>query len=396
MKQIITLVFGILLITQAFACKSKGNKVHIETEPTPAAENLSTYLTLLKNKKVGLIVNHTSTINKTHLLDTLLSSGINVVKVFAPEHGFRGNADAGAHIDNSRDPKTGIPIISLYGKNKLPSKEDLNTLDLLVYDIQDIGVRFYTYSSTLHYVIGAVSENDKELIILDRPNPNGHYVAGPVLEKEFSSFVGLNPIPIVYGLTSGELAKMIDGEHWASSKKCKLTVIPCEAYNHNSKYNLPVKPSPNLPNNQAINLYPSICGFEPTQISVGRGTDKQFQVIGGPDKKLGNFTFTPEDKPGAMNPVNKGKLCYGIDLSGIDAYSDRFSLKYLISFYAAFSEKDKFFTNEKFFNLLMGNSWILADIKNGLGEKEISEKWSSDLENYKKLRKKYLLYTDFE
>ncbi len=392
--------FGFLLITmisyQSFGCKSNGNKMEYENPPTPAAENLTSYIDFLKNKRVGLVINHTSVVKNVHLLDTLLSEGIHIVKIFAPEHGFRGTADAGAHIANEKDKKTGIQIKSLYGKNKQPSKEDLEELDVLVYDIQDIGVRFYTYSSTLHYVLKSAAENHKELIVLDRPNPNGHYVAGPVLEPDFASFVGLNPLPVVYGLTSGELASMINGEHWATNENCQLRVVKCQNYNHKSTYQLPIKPSPNLPNNQAIYLYPSICFFEPTKISVGRGTDWQFQVIGGPDDALGTFKFIPEDKPGAQNPVNEGLQCFGRDLSEINAYEEKFSLSYLVEFYQKFKDKTTFFSNEKFFNLLAGNSWILQDLKDGKTAEEIASKWQTDLEEYKKLRKKYLLYTDFE
>jgi uncharacterized protein YbbC (DUF1343 family) len=357
------------------------------------AENLDEYLKILKNKKVGLIVNHTSRIGNEHLVDVLLKNKVEIQTIFAPEHGFRGEASAGETIHNSKDKSTGISIVSLYGKNKKPSKEQLENLDLLVFDIQDVGVRFYTYISTLNYVMQACAENNKPLIVLDRPNPNGHYVAGPVLDIKFQSFVGVNSIPVVYGLTIGELAQMNNGENWlGKGLNCDLKVVKCKNYSHRTKYILPEKPSPNLPNNTSIWLYPSICLFEPTQISVGRGTDLQFQVIGGPDKKLGKYSFTPVDKPGAVDPVNEGKQCYGLDLSSFDAYNIPFSLKYLVEFYSKFEDKAKFFTNKNFFNLLIGNDWVIKDLEAGKSEKYISEKWQEDLEKFKKKRLKYLLY----
>ncbi|AWV98407.1 exo-beta-N-acetylmuramidase NamZ family protein [Arcticibacterium luteifluviistationis] len=396
MDKLLSLLFVILIGLSPLSCKSKANSSNTPEKIKVGAEAMQEYLPLLKGKRVGLIINHTSTIGKTHLLDTLLSSDVNVTAIFAPEHGFRGDADAGAHIDNSKDAKTGISIVSLYGKNKKPTAEQIKGIDIFVFDIQDVGVRFYTYISTLHYIIEAASENNKPLIVLDRPNPNGHYVAGPVLEKEFKSFVGMNPIPVVYGLTMGELAEMINGESWANKTECDLTVIKCENYDHTSAYELPIKPSPNLPNAQSIYLYPSICFFEPTQISVGRGTDNQFQVIGGPDKNLGNYHFIPTDKPGAHNPVNKGIDCYGLDLRKVDAFANGFDLKLLFDFYNNFEKKSSFFTNEKFFNLLTGNSWILKDLKAGKSAEEVQGKWQEDLKAFKTLRKKYLLYTDFE
>lgn len=353
------------------------------------------YLPLLKNKSVGLVINHTSMVGETHLLDTLLSRNVSVKKIFAPEHGFRGTADAGAHINNEIDSKTGLPIVSLYGKNKKPSVAQLEGIDILIFDIQDVGVRFYTYISTLHYIIEAAAENSIPLLVFDRPNPNGHYVAGPVREKGFESFVGIDPIPTVYGLTIGELATMINGEQWAHKTLADLKVIKCSNYSHSSSYSLPVKPSPNLPNDQSVYLYPSICLFEPTQISVGRGTRKQFQVIGGPDKALGDFRFTPVDMPGANNPVNEGIECFGKDLSQIDAREFGFDLSYVFDFYQKFSNKKDFFTNSRFFDLLAGNDWIQKDLKAGKTLDEVEAKWQDDLNKFKEKRKKYLLYPDF-
>jgi uncharacterized protein YbbC (DUF1343 family) len=396
MSKTVCRLFLLFVCFSAISCKSKANSLNTTQKIKVGAEAMSQFLPLLKGKRVGLVVNHTSTIGETHLLDTLLSRNVNVQAIFAPEHGFRGTADAGAHIDNSKDAKTGILIVSLYGDNKKPTASQLKDIDILLFDIQDVGVRFYTYISTLHYVIESASENNKPLIVLDRPNPNGHYVAGPVLEKAFRSFVGMNPIPVVYGLTMGELANTINGENWAGHKKCDLTIIKCENYTHSTTYVLPLKPSPNLPNQQSVLLYPSVCLLEPTHISVGRGTEHQFQVLGGPDKNLGEYHFIPVDKPGAQNPVNEGISCYGKDLTKVDAMVMGFDLHLLFDFYNNFTNKKAFFTNEKFFNLLVGNDWILADLKAGKTPEEVEAKWQADLEAFKKLRKNYLLYPDFE
>ena len=393
MKRLILVQLFIFLFH--FSKISNAYCENINTKVVVGAENLSEYLHLLKNQKVGLVVNHTSKIGKEHLVDVLLKNKINIQTIFAPEHGFRGEASAGETINNAIDQKTGISIISLYGKNKKPSNERLADLDIIVFDIQDVGVRFYTYISTLNYVMQACAENKKSLIVLDRPNPNGHYVAGPVLDLKFQSFVGVNPIPIVYGLTIGELALMNNGEEWLGKNlKCDLKIIKCRNYTHKTKYILPEKPSPNLPNNNSIWLYPSICLFEPSQISVGRGTDLQFQVIGGPDNNLGDYIFTPEDKPGAINPVNEGKKCFGINLSKTDSYHTPFTIKYLIDFYGKFKDKNSFFTNKNFFNLLIGNDWVLKDVEAGKNEIGIEKKWQSDLEIFKKKRLNYLLYEE--
>ncbi|PRY12701.1 uncharacterized protein YbbC (DUF1343 family) [Pontibacter ummariensis] len=361
---------------------------------TTGAARMSQYLPLLKDKLVGLVVNQTSVVGQTHLVDTLLSRGVKVSTIFAPEHGFRGEADAGAYVKDAKDTKTGLPIISLYGKNKKPLPEQIKDLDVLVFDIQDVGTRFYTYISTMHYVMEAAAENGKEVIVLDRPNPNGHYVDGPVLEPAQQSFVGMHPIPIVHGLTVGELANMINGEKWLEGKRqAKLTVVPVANYTHQTAYALPVKPSPNLPNMQAITLYPSLCLFEGTNVSVGRGTPTPFQVIGSPYYKNKGFAFTPESTPGATNPPHKGQTCYGFDLTA-PADKQPFTLAFLLDMYQNSTQKDKFFNN--FFEKLAGTSKLREQIIAGKTEDEIRASWEPALSNYKKLRKQYLLYPDAE
>ena len=365
------------------------------SQPVPGAYDTKEYLSLLKNKKVGLIINQTSVIGKVQLLDTLLSLKINVVKVFAPEHGFRGDADAGEKVDNSIDKKTGIPIISLYGKNKKPSKEQLIDLDVLVFDIQDVGCRFYTYISTLHYVMESCSESKKFLIVLDRPNPNGMYIDGPVLDTSLRSFVGMHPVPIVYGMTIGEYATMIEGERWIKSVSgYQLSVIKNKKYTHSSEYSLPVKPSPNLPNDLSIALYPSLCLFEGTNISVARGTQFPFQAIGFPDSSYGDFTFTPESIPGmAKDPMHQGKKCFGIDLRQ-NGKEHMFTINYVIEFYKKSGDKSAYFNN--FFKKLIGNELVMKQIQEGQSDLVIRRFWENDLIKFKKIRKKYLLYTDFE
>jgi uncharacterized protein YbbC (DUF1343 family) len=357
------------------------------------AEQTNLYVSDLKGKSIALVVNHTSMIGKTHMADSLLSLGIKIKTIFAPEHGFRGTADAGEHVANGIDKKTGLPIVSLYGSNKKPSAAQLEGIDVVIFDIQDVGARFYTYTSTMHYVMEACAEQSKKLLILDRPNPNGHYVDGQVLDKKFASFVGLNPVPVVHGCTVGELAQMINGEGWlAVNKKCNVQIIKCLGYKHSTAYNPPIATSPNLPNLQSMLLYPSICFFEGTDVSVGRGTDKQFQVIGSPNSKNGNFTFTPEDKPGAKNPPQKGKLCYGEDLSQIDARKQEFTLRYLIDFYQKSENKAKFFSSPSFFDKLAGSDTLRKQIVAGMTETQIRASWKADLDKYKMIRKKYLLY----
>lgn len=363
------------------------------------AERTAFYLPSLKGKNIGLVVNQTSMIGSVHLVDSLLVLGVNVKKIFAPEHGFRGNADAGEKISDSKDPKTGIQIISIYGSKKAPDKVDFDGIDLLIFDIQDVGTRFYTYISTLHYVMISCADNKIPLMIFDRPNPNGHFVDGPVLDLAYQSFVGMHPIPVVHGMTIGEYAKMIAGEKWMGENKViDLQVISCLNYKHTDDYNLPVPPSPNLPNMRSIYLYPSICYFEGTQISLGRGTNKQFQVLGAPLLNVGDFYFTPEPKPGAMTPPQLGKRCRGIDLSGLDINQLKgkksIDLSYLIQMYKDYPDKESFFLPGLFFDKLAGSSALREMIQAGYTEKQIKETWQPGLNAFKKIREKYLLYAD--
>jgi uncharacterized protein YbbC (DUF1343 family) len=325
----------------------------------------------------------------------LLKAGFKIRVIFAPEHGFRGDADAGATIHNSKDDKTGIPVLSIYGSNKKPAKEQLKGVDLVVFDIQDVGVRFYTYISTMHYVMEACAENGVEMLILDRPNPHGAEVDGPVLDLKYQSFVGMHPIPVLHGLTVGELALMINGEKWLSNGlQCSLTVIPCNGWDHSMAWNLEIPPSPNLPNDQAVMLYPSLCFFEGTEISVGRGTEFPFQVIGYPDPMFGTFSFTPQSSFGAANPLHKGRICYGMDLRYVP--HSPFTLKYLLYFSKQFAKPEQMITRASHFNLLAGNDILAKQITQGLSENEIRASWLLELNSYKELRKKYLLYNDFE
>lgn len=365
------------------------------------AEQTALYVPTLLGKRVGMIVNHTSVIGKTHLVDSLLALGVTIKTIFAPEHGFRGQATDGEKISDGRDPRTGVPIISLYGANRRPTQAQLDSLDVIVFDIQDVGTRFYTYISTMHYAMEACAEYKKALVVLDRPNPNGRYVDGPILDLQYQSFVGMHPIPILHGLTVGELARMINGEKWLKPLKgaaellCPLTVVPVKNYTHKLSYTLPVAPSPNLPNQQAILLYPTLCLFEGTVVSVGRGTDKQFQVIGGPgNPKFGPYQFTPMDKPGAVNPPQEGKLCYGMDLSGIDATGQGLTLKYLIDFYNKAVDKDKFFLATHYIDKLYGSDQLRLQLKAGVTEAGIRKTWEPGLGDYKTKRKKYLIYPD--
>ena len=383
--------FVLLNLWVATACAS--TQTDVSKSLKTGAEQTNLYVSDLKGKSVALVVNHTSIIGQTHLADSLLSLGIKIKTIFAPEHGFRGTADAGEHVANGIDKKTGLPIVSLYGANRKPSVAQLEGIDVVIFDIQDVGARFYTYTSTMHYVMEACAEQSKKLLILDRPNPNGHYVDGQVLDKKFASFVGLNPVPVVHGCTVGELAQMINGEGWlAGNKKCNVQIIKCLGYKHSTAYNPPIATSPNLPNLQSMLLYPSICFFEGTEVSVGRGTDKQFQVIGSPNSKNGSFTFTPEDKPGAKNPPQKGNLCYGEDLSTIDARKQAFTLKYVIDFYQKSDNKAKFFSSPSFFDKLAGSDTTRKQIIAGMTETQIRASWKNDLDKYKTIRKKYLLY----
>ena len=361
--------------------------------PVCGADQPNLYLTRLKGLRLGLVVNATSLVGSQHLVDFLVGQGIVPVALFAPEHGLRGEADAGEKVGNSVDAKTGIPIFSIYGKMNKPTPEQLAGIDLVIYDIQDVGCRVYTYISTLHYVMEACAENSKPLLILDRPNPNGDYCDGPILKPAFRSFVGVDPVPVVHGCTVGEMAQMINGEGWLSNGlKCKLEVIPIRNYTHDSRYAPPVKPSPNLPNYEAIRLYPSLCFFEATSVSIGRGTTFPFQVIGFPDQRFGEFTFTPQSLKGfEMNPVQKDKACFGEDLRNLEVMP-RFTLHYFLSWYHKFDRPGEFLTKERWFNLLMGDDQVLKLIQAGKGEDEISKSWQTELNQYKMIRSKYLLY----
>ena len=355
------------------------------------AERTDAYLSEIEGKNVGLLINHTSMIGDTHLVDFLMQKDIYIKNIFAPEHGFRGKADAGEKVDDNIDFKTGIPIISLYGKNRKASSEMLTGLDVVIFDIQDVGARFYTYISSMHYMMEACAESGIKMLVFDRPNPNGHYVDGPILQPEFKSFVGMHPIPVVHGLTVGELAKMINGEGWLEDGlKCDLKVVPMENYGHSDSYSLPVKPSPNLPNDQSIHLYPSVCFFEGTKMSVGRGTHFPFQVVGYPDQKFGMFSFTPESIDGmAKHPKLENQQCYGVDFRNVEI-PDRLDLSYVINFYKKWDGEDPFFT--KYFNTLAGTDQLRKQIESGMSEETIRTTWQSGLEKYKKLREKYLLY----
>lgn len=387
-----TLRFLVLAVTGMILLFVKGADAQ-ENKPICGADRPDLYLPLLKGARVGLVVNHTSMAGGSHLVDFLINRGIEVKALFAPEHGLRGEADAGEKVSNSIDAKTGIPIISIYGKNNKPAPGQLQDIDMLIFDIQDVGCRFYTYISTLHYVMEACAENGKKLLVLDRPNPNGDYCDGPILKPGFRSFVGVDPIPVVHGCTVGEMAQMINGEGWLrDGLKCPLQVIPVKNYTHATVYEPPVKPSPNLPNYTSIRLYPSLCFFEATKVSIGRGTTFPFQVMGYPDSRFGAFSFTPTSLKGfEMNPLHKDKACYGQDLRHL-ADIPRFTLSYFLEWYRQFSQPADFLSNERWFNLLMGDEKILAMIKSGKSEKEISESWKEELEKYKTVRARYLIY----
>ncbi len=378
----------------------------------PAAHRTGQYLPLLANKNVAMVVNHTSLVGDTHLVDTLLAAGVRIKHIFAPEHGFRGEAANGEHVQDNVDVRTGLPIVSLYGKNRKPTADQLAGIDVVVFDIQDVGARFYTYISTMHYVMETCAEVGVPMVILDRPNPNGFYVGGPVRQPDQQSFLGMHPIPIVHGLTVGELAQMINGEGWLTdSLRCEIEVIPVENYTHASRYSLPVRPSPNLPTDESINLYPSLCLFEATNISLGRGTPFPFQVLGHPQSAIqqgilnknpsfDTITFTPEDIPGvAFDTKHRGERCYGVDLRTA-ANLESFTLKFVLDFYRQAREAgvtaEAFFDRPDAFALLAGNKTLQQQIIDGLSEAEITESWEPELSEYKAMRKRYLLYEDFE
>lgn len=369
-------------------------KILNDQDAIVGASRLELYLPEIKDKNVGIVANQTSIFNDTHLIDTLLTYNIDIRKIFTPEHGFRGKADEGASVGNSIDEKTNIPIISLYGNNKKPTSSQLEDIDVLLFDLQDVGTRFYTYISTMTYVMEAAAENDISVIILDRPNPNGFYIDGPVLEDENSSFVGLHQVPVVYGLTIGEYALMVNGEHWLKdSLHCKLQVIPLGDYDRDCIYRLSVKPSPNLPNWESVYLYPSLCFFEGTVVSVGRGTKFPFQVYGHPSIQA-DFTFTPRQAEGRNKPLLCDKQCFGKDLTdyahNFKKEKAKINLSWLIEAYNQLKDKEKFFNN--FFLKLSGTKELQQQIEDGLSEKEIRDSWKEELDKYKEIRKKYLLY----
>ena len=377
----------------------------------PGAERMETYLPFLKGKSVAIFANQTSMVKNSHLVDTLIKCGIKVVKIFGPEHGFRGEADAGEQLGDGNNKKTGIPVISLYGKHKKPTPEDLSNVDILVFDIQDVGVRFYTFISSLEYYLEAALENHIPLIILDRPNPNGFYVDGPVLDRKFKSFIGMQPIPVVYGMTVGEYASMLVGEKWLSPEAntsyanpsnnvFQLKVIQCKNYDHNSKYILPIAPSPNLKTMQAIYLYPSTCFFEGTVLSEGRGTEAPFQIFGHPTLPANLYSFTPKPTTGAKNSKCFFQTCYGWYISGsneeiLKKLGNTLQLKYLLDAYQLFPGMDSFFLKNNFFNQLAGSDLLMEQIKQEKNESAIRTSWEPALGNFKTIRKKYLLYKDF-
>lgn len=395
-----------------------GTTLAQENKVITGADRMQVYLPSLKGKSVAVFANPTSLINGIHLVDTLLKSGIRIVKIFGPEHGFRGDADAGEHVADARDKKTGIPVISLYGDHKKPTPEDLKDVDVLIFDIQDVGVRFYTYISSLQYYLEAALENHKPLLVLDRPNPNGFYVDGPVLDMKYKSFIGMQPIPIVYGMTIGEYAMMLMGENRLSplanainaynitteptvDTPFHMRVIKCKNYDHKTKYILPVMPSPNLKEMQSIYLYPSTCFFEGTVLSEGRGTDKPFQVFGHPTLPKNLYSFTPKPNAGAKSSKCFYQVCYGWNLSGsnesiLKSLDGKIQLKYLLEAYKLFPGKDSFFLKNNFINKLAGNDLLAQQVRDGKTEKEIRDSWEPALSEFKKVRKKYLLYDDFE
>lgn len=372
----------------------------VKSEIKVGAERTEIYLPKIQGKSIAIVANHTSLIGTTHLVDTLLSLKVDIKKIFCPEHGFRGNIEAGELINNHSDSKTGLPIVSLYGSSKKPKKEHFKDVDVVIFDLQDVGVRFYTYISTMHYVMEACAENGIPLIVLDRPNPNGYYIDGPVLDTAYRSFVGMHPVPLVHGLTVGEFAQMINGEGWLFNKqKCSLTVTPCLGYTHSETFNLPVKPSPNLPNQLSILLYPSLGLFEGTTVSVARGTDFPFQAFGYPNYPLKQFKFKPTVRIGAsVNPPYNGKTCFGVDLRdySIDYFLERKSinLDWLIYTYKTHPDKKTFFNN--FFRNLAGTPILRKQIEDGLNAETIRKTWQPAIEQYKQIRKNYLLYPDFE
>ena len=389
------IIFGIVSLTSTKISAQTNNQQ--ENCYKPAADRPELYLKLLKNKNIAVVANQTSLLaDKTHLVDFLVKNNIKIKEIFAPEHGFRGNADAGEHVKNGIDTKTGLPIVSLYGDNKKPKAEQLQGVDLILFDIQDVGVRFYTYISTLSYVMEAAAENNIEVIVLDRPNPHDGYTDGPVLKEKWTSFVGLHKVPVVYGLTIGEYGKMVNGEKWLKNGvQAKYTIIPMLNYHKKQRYPISEKPSPNLPNDQSINLYPSLCFFEGTQVSIGRGTDFPFQVFGSPWLKNHPFKFTPKPNFGAKDPFLNGKICNGEDLRNYPEIKEKLDLSFVINAYKNFDKKSKeFFLKNLWFDTLAGTDELRKQIISGKSEEEIRNSWKQDLQNFEKIRTKYRIYQD--
>jgi uncharacterized protein YbbC (DUF1343 family) len=386
-------LFGLLVL--AWFVNASGIAAPSGTKPIyPGAERMGLYLDSLKGKRIAVVANQTSLVKGVHLVDTLLCEEINIVKIFAPEHGFRGEGDAGEHIHSTKDERTGISVVSLYGNHKKPTALDLMDVDVVIFDIQDVGVRFYTYLSTLHYVMEACAENNKRLIILDRPNPNAHYVDGPILEPEFKSFVGMHPVPIVYGMSIGEYAKMINGEFWLSdSIQCQLQVIPCKNYSHKSVYQLPVPPSPNLKSDLAIALYPSLCLFEATTVSIGRGTARPFEQYGHPRFSSTGFYFVPKPQTGAKNPPHVDRICHGFDLAKTSqTRTYELNLFFLTNARDLLGDSAVFIDQNAFFNRLAGTNSLKEQLYKGWGPKEIRASWKPGIEKFLSIRKKYLIY----
>ncbi|HPQ20798.1 MAG TPA: DUF1343 domain-containing protein [Saprospiraceae bacterium] len=401
-----TLLLLFLLVFQINTCQQSNGittqSTQIKTDINDSdiivgAERIALYHPLLEGKKVACVVNHTSMVGKMHLVDTLLQLDVNIIRLFSPEHGFRGEADAGEKVSDNIDSKTQLPVISLYGNHKKPTTEDLKDVDIVLFDLQDVGVRFYTYISTLSYVMEACAERGIPLIVLDRPNPHMNYLDGPVLDPKISSFVGLHPVPVVYGMTIGEYATMVNEESWLKNEvKCELNIIPCKNLYRNSYYKIPISPSPNLPNMKSILLYPSLCFFEPTVVSVGRGTDHQFQQIGYPDYKNHGYSFTPMPNRGAKDPKYNGKMCYGEYLGDqtLGALNDahQLNLNWLYQYYQNSELHEQFFTNPEFFDKLAGTDELRKQLLDGKSIDEIKRSWRAGLENFKPLRFKYLMY----
>jgi len=399
----ISFIIFIVLSLTASCSQPQGNNTLLESDPkekmiVTGAEQTDIYFPVLYEKRIAVVANQTSMVCGVHLVDTLLESGFDIVKVFGPEHGFRGDQGAGIEIKDDRDIKTGLPIISLYGDHKKPTQNDLYDVDLVIFDIQDVGVRFYTYISTMTYIMEACAENNVAMLVLDRPNPHGFYVDGPVLDKENGSFVGLHSVPIVHGMTVGEYAMMVNGEGWLKGGiQCSLEVITVENYDHSDIYVLPIPPSPNLPNQRAVILYPSLCLFEGTDISIGRGTDFPFQCFGHPDfEEEFSFSFTPVPIPTkSIHPKHQNEICYGVDMRNDNYLSiNRLNLDYLLSCYISFNDKSAFFNS--FFVKLAGINELREQIESNWSELEIKETWEDEIMKFKTLRKKYLLYNDFE